>query len=98
MRPVPLPDPDPAAVAAIRWKYAGKRAPLAVAMRDRLGGWLSNEALASAFGKRGRPGTSPTMLAVVTALQYAEGLTGTLGKDAQLPLISRSSPSGAFLR
>jgi transposase len=74
MRPVPLPDPDPLVAAAIRRKYAGKRAPLAVTMRDRLGGWMADEVFAGAFGKRGRRGLSPAMLAVVTALQYAEDL------------------------
>ena len=37
MRAVPLPEPDPVVAAAIRAKYAGRSAPLAVAMRDRLG-------------------------------------------------------------
>jgi len=41
MRAVPWPEPDPVVAAAIRVKYAGRRVPLAVEVRDRLGsGWL----------------------------------------------------------
>jgi transposase len=75
MRAVPLPDPDPVVAAAIGKKYAGKKtAPLAVTMRDRLGEWMTDELFAAAFGARGRPGESPAMLAVVTALQFAYGM------------------------
>jgi len=82
MKPVPLPDPDPVIAAAIRKKYAGKRPPLAVTVRDRLGCWLPDEAFAPAFARRGRPGLSPAMLAVVTALQYAEDLTDREAAEA----------------
>jgi transposase len=82
MRPAPLPDPDPVVAAAIRRKYAGRKAPLAVAMRDRLGPWLADEVFASAFARRGRPGLSPAMLAIVTVLQYAEGLTDREAAEA----------------
>jgi hypothetical protein len=37
MRAVPWPDPDPVVAAAIRAKYARRKAPLAVTVRDRLG-------------------------------------------------------------
>ncbi len=60
--------------AAIRAKYAGRRAPLAVAVRDRLGQWMADELFAAAFGVRGRPGWPPSRLAVVTVLQMAENL------------------------
>jgi transposase len=59
--------------------YFGSRKkvpPLAVAIRDHLGGWLHDEAFAEAFGARGRPGYSPAVLALVTVLQMAEDLTG----------------------
>jgi transposase len=82
MRPVPLPEPDPVVAAAVRAMFAGKRAPLAVAMRDRLGAWLPDEAFAAAFGARGRPGLPPAMLAVVTVLQMAEGLTDRQAAEA----------------
>jgi transposase len=74
MRAVPWPEPDPVVAAAIRAKYAGRRVPLAVAVRDRLGQWLADEVFAAAFGVRGRPGWPPSRLAVVTVLQMMEDL------------------------
>jgi transposase len=78
MKPAPLPEPDPQVAGLVRSMYYGKRkvqVPLAVAIRDHLGGWLHDEAFAEAFGTRGRPGYSPTVLALVTVLQMAENLT-----------------------
>ena len=75
MRAVPWPDPDPVVAAAVQAKYAGRRVPLAVAVRDRLGQWMADEVFAAAFGVRGRPGWPPSRLAVVTVLQMAEDLT-----------------------
>jgi transposase len=86
MKPAPLPEPDPQVAAEVRAMYYGPRkvtVPLAVAIRDRMGGgWLKDEDFAAAFGARGRPGYSPLMLALVTVLQYAEDLTDreTAGK------------------
>jgi transposase len=74
MRAVPWPEPDPVVAAAIRAKYDGRRVPLAVAVRDRLGQWMADELFAAAFGARGRPGWPPSRLAVVTVLQMAEDL------------------------
>jgi hypothetical protein len=71
MRAVPLPEPDPVVAAAVRAAF-GKKAPLAVAVRDRLGPWMTDELFAAAFGARGRPGYPPAMLALGTALQMAE--------------------------
>jgi transposase len=68
------PWPEPVVAAAIRAKYDGRRVPLAVAVRDRLGQWLADEVFAAAFGVRGRPGWPPSRLAVVTVLQMAEDL------------------------
>ena len=82
MRAVPWPDPDPVVAAAIRAKYDGRRVPLAVAMRDRLGQWMADELFAAAFGVRGRPGWQPSRLAVVTVLQMAEDLTDRQAADA----------------
>ncbi len=57
-------------MAAIAAKYTGKRPrPLAVQIRDRLGEWMGDEDFAAAFGTRGRPGWSPSRLALVTVLQ-----------------------------
>ena len=76
MRAVRWPEPDPVVAAAIRARYAGRRVPLAVAVRDRLGQWLAGEVFAAAFGVRGRPGVPPSRLAVVTVLPMGEELTG----------------------
>ena len=82
MRAVPWPDPDPVVAAAVRAKYAGRRVPLAVAVRDRLGQWMADELFAAAFGARGRPGWPPSRLAVVTVLQMAENMTGRQAAEA----------------
>ena len=75
MQPAAWPEPDPVVAAAIAAKYRGKRQrPLAVLVRDRLGQWLADEEFADAFGVRGRPGWSPSRLALVTILQRAENL------------------------
>jgi hypothetical protein len=64
--------------------YGGRETerPLAVMIRDRLGEWLADEQFAAAFGVRGRPGWSPSRLAVVTVLQHAEDLTDRGAADA----------------
>jgi len=83
VHPVPWPEPDPQVAAAIAAKYTGKRPrPLAVQVRDRLGRWLADEEFAAAFGIRGRPGWSPSRLALVTVLQRAEDLTDRLAAEA----------------
>jgi transposase len=80
---VPWPEPDPLIAAAIAAKYRGKRPrPLAVLIRDRLGEWLGDEDFAAAFGIRGRPGWSPSRLALVTVLQRAENLTDRQAAEA----------------
>ena len=80
MQPAAWPEPDPQIAAAVAAMYARRKAPrpLAVQIRDRLGQWLSDEEFASAFGDRGRPGWSPSRLALVTVLQRAEKLTDRL--------------------
>ena len=70
--------------AAVRSMYHGARKtepPLAVAVRDRLGEWPHDEAFASAFGARGRPGWPPSRLALVTVLQQAENLTDRMAAE-----------------
>ena len=70
-------------MAAIAAKYTGKRPrPLAVQIRDRLGEWMGDEDFAAAFGTRGRPGWSPSRLALVTVLQRAENLTDRPAAEA----------------
>src|SRR6266581_6896766 len=83
MQPAAWPEPDPLIAAAIAAKYPGKRPrPLAVQVRDRLGQWLRDEEFAAAFGVRGRPGWSPSGLALVTILQRAEKLTDRQAAEA----------------
>src|ERR1035441_7768501 len=83
MQPVAWPEPEPQIAAAIAAKYRGKRPrPLAVQIRDRLGQWLGDEDFAQVFGIRGRPGWSPSRLALVTVLQRAEHLTGRLAAES----------------
>jgi transposase len=84
MQPVPWPEPDPQITTAIKAMYGSRKTerPLAVEIRDRLGQWLADEDFAAAFGDRGRPGWSPSRLAVVTVLQRAEKLTDRLAAEA----------------
>jgi len=84
MRPVAWPEPDPLIAAAITGMYGSRKTerPLAVAIRDRLGQWLTDEGFAAAFGVRGKPGWSPSRLALVTVLQRAEKLTDRLAAEA----------------
>ena len=84
MQPAAWPEPDPQIAAAVAAMYARRKTPrpLAVQIRDRLGQWLHDEEFASAFGERGRPGWSPSRLALVTVLQRAEKLTDRLAANA----------------
>jgi transposase len=83
MQPAAWPEPDPQIAAAIAAKYRGRRPrPLAVQVRDRLGQWLGDEDFAAAFGIRGKPGWSPSRLALVTVLQRAENLTDRQAAEA----------------
>jgi len=83
VHPVAWPEPDPQIAAVIAAKYPGKRPrPLAVQVRDRLGQWLADEEFAAAFGIRGRPGWSPSRLALVTVLQRVEKLTDRQAAEA----------------
>ncbi len=76
MQPAAWPEPDPQIAAAIAAMYGTRKTqrPLAVLIRDRLGEWLGDEEFAAAFGTRGKPGWSPSRLALVTVLQRAENL------------------------
>jgi transposase len=84
MQPVSWPEPDPLVAGAIAAMYGARKTPrpLAVQVRDWLGRWLADEQFAAAFGIRGRPGWSPSRLALVTVLQEAEDLTDRRAADA----------------
>jgi hypothetical protein len=60
----------------------GRRAALAVVIRDELGQLYADEAFAAAFGVRGRLGWSLGRLMLVTLLQYAEHLTDRQAAEA----------------
>jgi transposase len=84
VQPVPWPEPDPVVAAAITAMYGSRKTepPLAVTVRDQLGEWLHDEDFAAAFGVRGRPGWSPSRLALVTVLQRAGNLTDRMAAGA----------------
>ncbi|MGW4516828.1 IS1182 family transposase [Streptomyces sp. NPDC004393] len=54
---------------------------LAVRVREALGPLFEDESFAEAFSGRGRPAVSPGALALVSVLQYAEGLTDRQAAD-----------------
>src|SRR5947207_979543 len=83
VQPASWPEPDPQIRTAIAVKYPGKRPrPLAVQIRDRLGEWLHDEQVAVVFATRGRPGWSPSRLALVTVLQRVANLTDRPAAEA----------------
>ena len=83
VQPASWPEPDPQIAGAIAAKYPGKRPrPLAVQVRDRLGQWLQDEEFAAVFGIRGKPGWSPSRLALVTVLQRVEDLADRQAAEA----------------
>jgi transposase len=83
LQPVRWPDPDPVVAAAVKAMYGSRKSerPLAVEARDRLGEWLHDGDFAAAFGVRGRPGWSPSRLALVTVLQRAENLADRMAAE-----------------
>jgi transposase len=56
-------------------RAAFPRGTLAMTVRDELGEVFADGQFSSAFGVRGAPAASPGVLALVTALQFAENLT-----------------------
>lgn len=73
MQPKRLPRiPERTVVVA---RAAFPKGSLAMAVRDELSEVFADEQFAAAFGVRGAPAQSPGVLALVTALQYAENLT-----------------------
>ena len=54
---------------------------LAIRIREALGPLLSDEDFAAAFPRRGRPAASPGALALVSVLQFAEGLSDRQAAD-----------------
>jgi transposase len=80
MQPQPWPE-VPADTARVA-RSAFRKGTLAMRVREELGSWCEDEAFAAAYGVRGRPGTSPAQLAMVTVLQFTENLTDRQAADA----------------
>jgi transposase len=55
---------------------------LAMRMRDELGAVYADEQFQDLFSERGQPAESPSLLAFVIVLQFAEGLTDRQAADA----------------
>jgi transposase len=73
MQPAGLPPVPEQTVAVARRAFP--KGSLAIRVRDRLVEVFADEPFAEAFGVRGAPALSPGVLALVTVLQYCEGLT-----------------------
>lgn len=63
-------------------RAAFPRGHLWLVLRDELGSIFTDESFASLFPQRGQPAIPPWRLAVVTLLQYAEGLSDRQAADA----------------
>src|SRR6266536_4386149 len=86
--PRPWPEPAEEITRAVLAMYAGRRAPLPIAVRDELGELFADAEFAEAFADRGPQGWSPGRLALVTVLQAAENLTDRQAADAVRDKIS----------
>jgi transposase len=82
MSMLPQPWPEVPADTARVARSAFRKRTLAMRVRDELGSWCEDEAFTAAYGVRGRPGTSPAQLAMVTVLQFTENLTDRQAADA----------------
>jgi transposase len=82
LHPQPWPEPSGEITRAVGTIYAGKRAPMPIAVRDELGEVFADAQFAVAFADRGPEGWSPGRLLLVTVLQAAEGLTDRQAAEA----------------
>jgi transposase len=82
MQPQSWPEPADDVAEAVRAMFAGRRAPLAVVIRDELGELFADVEFAEAFAVRGQPGWSPGRLAAITVLQAVENLTDIQAAEA----------------
>ncbi|MBT2235826.1 IS1182 family transposase [Nonomuraea sp. NEAU-A123] len=80
LRPRPVPA-VPAATARIA-RAAFPKGCLAIRLRDELGVIFTDERFVEGFPAKGGPGLSPGMLALVSVLQFAEGLSDRQAADA----------------
>ncbi|MER6948926.1 IS1182 family transposase [Nonomuraea sp. NPDC000554] len=75
------PDQIPAATLAVA-RAAFPKGSLAIRIRDALGVLFHDEAFAAAFSTRGRSALSPARLALVSILQFGEGLSDRQAAEA----------------
>ena len=80
LRPAEI-TPVPAGTAQVAAAAFPRRCP-AMRMRDELGAIYDDRAFASLYPARGQPAHSPWRLALVTVLQFAEGLSDRQAADA----------------
>ena len=80
LRPVEI-APVPAGTAQVAAASFPRGCP-AMRMRDELGGIYDDRMFASLYPARGQPAHSPWQLALVTVLQFAEGLSDRQAADA----------------
>ncbi len=80
LKPQPI-APVPERTAQIAKSAFPKSSP-AMRMRDELGGLYQDETFAALFPARGQPGLAPWRLALVTVLQFTEGLSDRQAADA----------------
>lgn len=73
LRPEPI-SPVPAETARVA-QAAFRKGNLYIRMRDELGTLYTDEAFATVFSSHGRPAEAPWRLALVTVMQYVEGLS-----------------------
>lgn len=78
----PRPDQGVPATTAEVARAAFPRGCFAIRLRDQMGEVFADEAFAELFATRGRPAISPGRLALVSVLQFAEGLTDRQAADA----------------
>jgi transposase len=80
-----IPEPDFVPVPELTAEIARAAYPngnVYLTMRDSLGMLYRDSEFASLFGSRGRPAESPWRLALVSVMQFAEGLTDRQAADA----------------
>src|SRR5215472_559561 len=80
MRPQEIP-PVPEETARVA-RAANQKGNVYMSMRDELGSIYEDQMFATLFSRRGQPAEAPWRLAVVTVMQYMEGLSDRQAAEA----------------
>lgn len=88
LHPRRWPEPAEEITRAVLTMYAGRRAPLPIAVRDELDELFADAEFAEAFADRGPEGWSPGRLMLITVFQAAENLTDRQAAEAVRDKIS----------